>query len=82
MTTVGLGDYVPQTDAGQTFLMVYACGGLGLLAMALTTVSDALQAPVFRSEASLRAQFIAELHVNEAEGRNARARESLYNSAG
>lgn len=36
LTTIGLGDFIPQTKTGTIFLIVYAATGLGLVALGLT----------------------------------------------
>ena len=38
LTTIGLGDFIPQTKIGGIFLVIYAAIGLGLVAIGLTKV--------------------------------------------
>lgn len=40
LTTVGFGDFAPQTDAGKIFTMVYIIVGLGILAVFITTIAN------------------------------------------
>jgi potassium channel subfamily K protein 10 len=42
LTTVGLGDYVPDTEAGAKFLFFWASVGLGILATFLTNLSEGI----------------------------------------
>lgn len=44
LTTIGLGDLVPITEAGVTFHYFYCVIGLGLIALLLTAVSDFINA--------------------------------------
>ena len=56
LTTIGLGDYVPSTQAGVTFHCFYCVIGLGLIALLLTAVSEfmnALAEEVSQSSVSL-----------------------------
>jgi voltage-gated potassium channel len=39
LTTVGYGDFTPQTDAGKLFTAVYALVGIGILLAFVTTVA-------------------------------------------
>ena len=43
LTTVGLGDFSPKTDAGKAFTIVYILVGLGILAGFLTMVAQKQQ---------------------------------------
>lgn len=40
LTTVGYGDFAPQTNAGKLFTIVYIIVGLGILAAFITTVAN------------------------------------------
>jgi len=40
LTTIGLGDFFPETDLGLAFLVVFAMVGLGLVAVLLTLVES------------------------------------------
>ena len=44
LTTIGLGDFVPSSQAGVTFHYFYCVVGLGLIALLLTAVSDLMNA--------------------------------------
>ncbi len=44
LTTVGYGDFSPQTDAGKVFTMIYIFIGLGILAGFITLVAQKEQA--------------------------------------
>jgi hypothetical protein len=44
LTTIGLGDFVPSSQAGVTFHYFYCVVGLGLIALLLTAVSDFMNA--------------------------------------
>src|ERR687898_2059492 len=39
LTTVGYGDFAPQTDVGKLFTAVYALVGIGILLALITTVA-------------------------------------------
>src|SRR5215212_1678741 len=43
LTTVGLGDFSPKTDAGKAFTIVYILVGLGILAGFLTMMAQKQQ---------------------------------------
>ncbi len=43
LTTVGYGDFSPQTDAGKVFTMIYILVGLGILAGFITLLSQRQQ---------------------------------------
>lgn len=40
LTTVGYGDFAPQTSAGKIFTIIYIIAGLGILAAFVTTVAN------------------------------------------
>ena len=40
LTTVGYGDFAPQTNAGKVFTIMYIIAGLGILAAFITTVAN------------------------------------------
>ncbi|MCB8953287.1 MAG: two pore domain potassium channel family protein [Ardenticatenales bacterium] len=40
LTTVGYGDFAPQTNAGKIFTIFYIIVGLGILAAFITTVAN------------------------------------------
>ncbi len=40
LTTVGYGDFAPQTSAGKLFTIIYIIAGLGILAAFVTTVAN------------------------------------------
>jgi hypothetical protein len=40
LTTVGYGDFSPQTPLGKIFTMIYILAGLGLLAAFVTTIAN------------------------------------------
>ena len=42
IATVGYGDFVPRTDAGKIFTMVYVIVGIGLFVAAGTAIADVL----------------------------------------
>jgi Ion channel len=39
LTTIGYGDFAPETDAGKLFTAVYALVGVGILLAFVTTVA-------------------------------------------
>ncbi len=43
LTTVGYGDFSPQTDAGKVFTMIYIFVGLGILAGFITLIAQRQQ---------------------------------------
>jgi voltage-gated potassium channel len=50
LTTVGYGDFAPQTDAGKLFTSVYVLVGVGILLAFVTTVATrAAQTPLLPS---------------------------------
>ncbi|MFA3917060.1 potassium channel family protein [Ruegeria hyattellae] len=42
ISTVGFGDFSPETAAGKIFTMIYIIVGLGVFVTAATTVADAI----------------------------------------
>jgi voltage-gated potassium channel len=57
LTTVGYGDFAPQTDAGKLFTAVYVLVGVGILLAFVTTVATkAAQMPLLHQPSSEPAQ--------------------------
>ena len=42
MTTIGFGDYFPETSTGHVFLVFYCAVGLGMLSVLITLVQQFL----------------------------------------
>lgn len=40
LTTIGYGDFAPQTDAGKAFTIAYILAGLGLITAFITTIAE------------------------------------------
>jgi len=65
LTTVGYGDFAPETDAGKLFTAVYVLVGVGILLAFITTVASRVaQMPLL--QASKRAPMRGEEHVASA----------------
>ena len=65
IATVGYGDFVPQTDAGKIFTMVYVIVGIGLFVAAGTAIADVL---LEEARASRRAERQGRRRDGEASG--------------
>jgi len=53
LTTVGYGDFAPQTDVGKLFTAVYALVGIGILLALITTIATrASQMPLLHATKS------------------------------
>lgn len=61
LTTIGLGDFVPETVVGEDVHFFFCCFGLGFTAALISAVADFIDAPVFRSEASVKKKMAQEL---------------------
>ena len=54
LTTVGYGDFSPQTDTGKIFTMIYILFGLGIIAAFITLVAERSQAWLTRQKSDRR----------------------------
>jgi len=56
LTTIGLGDVVPETVFGEFFLIIFAMIGLGLVAVLITLIRDLLREQQRKRKIRVRAQ--------------------------
>jgi voltage-gated potassium channel len=52
LTTVGYGDFAPETDAGKLFTAVYVLVGVGIVLAFITTVAKTSQMPLLHAPKS------------------------------
>lgn len=75
ITTIGFGDKVPQTTGGRIFVVVYAAGGIVLLALAINAIRYVILEDLHRRFAVRSKERKAKRDARRRERRDQRARQ-------
>ncbi|KAK5828740.1 hypothetical protein F5H01DRAFT_328785 [Linnemannia elongata] len=75
ITTIGFGDRVPQTTGGRIFVVVYAAGGIVLLALAINAIRYVILEDLHRRFAIRSKERKAKRDARRRERRDQRVRE-------